>query len=281
MTAVATTEASPATAAFDDPLYLTGVGAMLAGPANVIMQLALAPVGYGVLESKVESGQVTRHPLKRFRTTFTYIAVALLGDETDRRRYRAAVNGAHRLVRSDADSPVRYNAFDRDLQLWVAACLYFGTADLYTRLYGPPPDATADALYAHAARFGTTLQVTPDRWPADRAAFAAYWDAAVQQVSIDEPVRAYLRGLMTRAHLPRPLRGFAGFDQWITTGFLPPRFRAEMQLEWSEDDELRFARLLRRVGAVQRRLPRAVRRFPFNWLLLDVRLRSRLGRRLV
>jgi uncharacterized protein (DUF2236 family) len=35
------------------------------------MQLALAPVGYGVLESKVESGQVTKHPLKRFRTTFT------------------------------------------------------------------------------------------------------------------------------------------------------------------------------------------------------------------
>ena len=91
------------------------------------MQLALAPVGYGVLESKVDSGQVTRHPLKRFRTTFTYIAVALLGDETERRRYRAAVNGAHRLVRSDARSPVRYNAFDRDLQLWVAACLYYGT----------------------------------------------------------------------------------------------------------------------------------------------------------
>ena len=56
---------------FDDPLYLDGLGAFLAGPANVVMQLALAPVGYGVLESKVDSGMVTLHPLKRFRTTFT------------------------------------------------------------------------------------------------------------------------------------------------------------------------------------------------------------------
>ncbi len=62
---------------FDVRPYLDGVGAVLAGTANVIMQLALAPVGYGVLESTVESGQVTLHPVKRARTTFAYLAVAL------------------------------------------------------------------------------------------------------------------------------------------------------------------------------------------------------------
>ncbi len=45
--------------------------ALLAGPANVIMQLARPGVGYGVLESRVESGRVDRHPIKRARTTFT------------------------------------------------------------------------------------------------------------------------------------------------------------------------------------------------------------------
>ena len=50
--------------------------ALLAGPANVIMQLARPGVGYGVKESRVESGRVDRHPIKRARTTFTYLAVA-------------------------------------------------------------------------------------------------------------------------------------------------------------------------------------------------------------
>ncbi|MBI3689779.1 MAG: hypothetical protein HY239_03655, partial [Mycolicibacterium aromaticivorans] len=44
---------------FDDGLM--GV-ALLAGPANVIMELALPGVGYGVMESRVESGRADRHP---------------------------------------------------------------------------------------------------------------------------------------------------------------------------------------------------------------------------
>ncbi|EUA37635.1 hypothetical protein I549_1037 [Mycobacterium avium subsp. avium 2285 (R)] len=39
--------------------------ALLAGPANVIMQLANPGVGYGVMESRVESGRVDLHPIKR------------------------------------------------------------------------------------------------------------------------------------------------------------------------------------------------------------------------
>jgi uncharacterized protein (DUF2236 family) len=260
---------------------IDGIGAFLAGTANVIMQLALAPVGYGVLESKVESGQVTKHPIKRFRTTFTYISVAMLGSGADRDRYRAAVNTAHRLVRSDTDSPVKYNAFSRDLQLWVAACLYYGSVDIHEKLHGPMPADEADAFYAHAARFGTTLQVPPDMWPADRRAFAEYWETAQRDTAIDAPVREYLTMLMTREHLPRLVRGNARFNTWITAGFLPPRFREQMALAWSDGDQVRFERLLRRVGAVQRRLPLVVRRFPFNWLLWDMRIRARLGRRLV
>ena len=53
--------------------------ALLAGPANVIMQLARPGVGYGVLESPVQSGRVDKHPYKRARTTFSYLAVAVWG----------------------------------------------------------------------------------------------------------------------------------------------------------------------------------------------------------
>jgi uncharacterized protein (DUF2236 family) len=263
------------------PVVLDGIGGFLAGPANVVMQLALAPVGYGVLESKVDSGKVTKHPIKRFRTTFTYLAVALYGSPAERASYREAVNESHRLVRSDEHSPVSYNAFDRDLQLWVAACLYYGAADVVQRLHGPVDDQTADALYRYCARLGTTLQVTPDMWPPDRAAFADYWDAMVDKISVDAPIRDYLLALLRYEYLPRPLRPFPRVNVWVSTGFLPPKFRAELGLAWTDADERRFDRLLRGIGAVYRRLPGPVRRFPFNWFLWDLRLRIRLRRRLV
>ena len=260
---------------------LDGVGALLAGTANVIMQLSRPAVGYGVLESKVESGQVMRHPLKRFRTTFTYLAVAMLGDEQDRADYRAAVNTAHAQVRSDESSPVAYNAFDPALQLWVAACLYWGAVDLVTRMHGPIPADVLDEFHVFGARMGTTLQVKPELWPADREAFARYWAAGVAQIRLDEPVRQYLTRLMTRSYLPWPLRASGWLSTWVTTGFLPEPFRVQMQLSWTERDELRFDRLLRTVGWVSRGMPGVVRRFPFNFFLWDMRRRVRRGTRLV
>lgn len=77
------------------------------GAANVVMQLANSGVAYGVMESKVDSGNLYKHPFKRARTTFTYIAVAIAGNARDRRVYREAVNAAHAQVRSGPQSPVR------------------------------------------------------------------------------------------------------------------------------------------------------------------------------
>jgi uncharacterized protein (DUF2236 family) len=99
---------------------------LLAGPANVVMQLARPGLGYGVLESRVHSGRADLHPVKRARTTFTYLAVAKRGTDAQKAAFRRAVNGAHAQVYSTDQSPVSYNAFDQDLQLWVAACLHKG-----------------------------------------------------------------------------------------------------------------------------------------------------------
>jgi uncharacterized protein (DUF2236 family) len=118
-------------------------------------------------------------------------------------------------------------------------------------------------------------------WPADRAAFAKYWDEIVADLTIDEPVREYLRVLTTRERMPLPLRGSTRFNTWVTTGFLPPQFREQMRFSWTDKDQRRFDRMVQTIGAVQRRLPGVLRRFPFNWFLWDLRLRIRFGRRLV
>lgn len=266
-------------AGFGDPHVPDGLGALLAGTANVIMQLALPPVGYGVLESPVEAGQVSKHPLRRFRTTYTYLAVAMWGTDEERARYRDAVNAVHKEIRASPGSPVPYNAFDPDLQLWVAACLYYGIVDLHERMHGAL--CCADTVYALAGRFGTTLQVPAKLWPPDRAAFAQYWAATVQRTRLDEPVRSYLDDLAHLRHLPFVPRRLGRLAAWFTAGFLPPPFRAQMGMHWSARDEQRFATLLRRVGAVQRHAPAAVRQFPFNAFLWDLRRRIRHARPLL
>ncbi|MGV0714157.1 oxygenase MpaB family protein [Mycolicibacterium sp. XJ662] len=268
---------------FDDGLM--GV-ALLAGPANVIMQLARPGVGYGVMESRVESGRVDRHPIKRARTTFTYLAVATTGSDEQKAAFRRAVNRAHAQVYSLDDSPVKYNAFDKDLQLWVGACLYKGGVDIQRLFVGEMDDEDADRHFEEGIALGTTLQVPEDMWPKDRAAFDKYWQESLEKVHIDDAVREYLwpiaAGRIRGVKLPGPIqRRIDEFNLLITGGFLPQRFRDEMQLDWNDDKQRRFDRVIAVLRTINNLLPRFLRQFPFNVLLKDLDWRIRTGRPLV
>ena len=261
---------------------LINPAAALAPAANVIMQLASPGVGYGVLESPVDRGNVYKHPFKRARTTGTYLAAATIGTDADRALIRAAVDGAHRQVRSRPDSPVRYNAFDPRLQLWVAACLYRYFIDQHEFLYGPLDDESADAVYRDAARLGTTLQVREDMWPADRAAFEEYWKRSLDELRIDDPVRAHLRGVAALVFLPFPLRQLAGpLNLFATTGFLPAEFRALMRFRWSPRQQRAFDGLIAALRVTDRIVPREVWLFGYQLYLRDMRARARHGKRVV
>jgi uncharacterized protein (DUF2236 family) len=259
---------------------------LLAGPANVIMELARPGVGYGVMESRVEGGRVDRHPIKRARTTFTYVAVALRGSDAQKAAMRRAVNGAHAQVYSTDESPVSYDAFDKDLQLWVGACIYKGTVDVQRIFVGELDDDTADRHYADGMNLCTTLQVPPEMWPADRAAFDEYWRDSLAKVHIDDAVREYLYPIATNRvrgiKLPRALQQASeNFSLLITTGFLPQKFRDEMRLPWSPQHQRRFDRLMAVIRTVNSVQPRFVREFPFNLMLRDLDRRIRTGRPLV
>lgn len=252
------------------------------GAANVVMQLSWPEVGHGVAESKVESGSLVKHPWKRARTTFTYLSVAILGSDEQRRAYRAAVNGAHKYVRSDENSAVAYNAFNRELQLWVAACLFVGFEDTHQLLHGKLTPEQAEEFYRSSSTLGTTLQVTEDMWPATRAEFDRYWNLACERVAIDDTVRDYLTDLLELRMVSWPLRfAFGDLLTFLTTGFLPPLFREQLGMEWSDDDRRRFEHLFIFVAGVNRFLPRFVRHFPSRILMRDLQWRIRTGRPLV
>jgi uncharacterized protein (DUF2236 family) len=236
-------------------LLMNGLSLALGG-ANVIMQLSQLPVGRGVVESTVESGSLHAHPIKRTRTTLGYIVIALFGTEAERMQIRREVDRQHRFVRSNAESPVEYNAFDPELQLWVAACMYRGLED--------------------AVAF---LQVPESMWPTDRAAFEKYWQGSLHQIAVDETTRKFLLGIASLDFLPSPLRLVLGpAHMMVTTGFLPASFRVALGLDWGNRRQRLFDAL--RVGATManRILPRPLREFPWNIVLWDTRRRIRLGR---
>jgi uncharacterized protein (DUF2236 family) len=261
---------------------LLNPAAVLLPAANVIMQLSTPAVGYGVLESPVDSGNVYKHPFKRARTTGTYLAAATIGTDADRELIRRAVDTAHAQVRSGPASPVPYNAFDPRLQLWVAACLYRYYIDQHEFLYGPLDDAAADAAYRDAKRLATTLQVPGDMWPRDRAEFDEYWKRRVEELRIDAPVREHLYGVASLAFLPWPLRVLAGpLNLFATTGFLAPEFRMLMGLPWTAGQQRRFEWLLIALRVADRVIPQRLWVFGYQLYLWDMRSRARRGKRLV
>ena len=261
---------------------LLNPAAVLLPAANVIMQLAAPAVGYGVLESPVDSGNVYKHPLKRSRTTGYYLAAATVGTDADRALVRKEIDKVHAMIRSTAASPVSYNAFDPRLQLWVAACLYRYYIDQHEFLYGPLDDAAADAIYQDAKKLGTTLQVRDDMWPSDRGAFDDYWKRSLADLRIDPSVREHLYGVAATVFLPTPLRQIVGpINLFATTGFLPQEFRTHMQLPWTPEQQRLFELLLTTLWIVDHVIPCDFWLFWYELYLRSMRTRARLGRRII
>jgi uncharacterized protein (DUF2236 family) len=273
---------------FDEPVspelrrvMLSGFSLALGG-ANVIMQLSRLPIGHGVAESVVESGSLHHHPLKRTRTTLSYIVIALLGTDHERDVMRREVNRQHRQVHSTESSTVVYDAFDPELQLWVAACMYRGVEDAVLLLYGATSGAVLDQLYRHSSRFATTLQVPLALWPEDRVAFEEYWLQALELVEMDEVTRRFLYGVASLDFLPAPLPALLGpLHRFITAGFLSAQFRDELGLEWNPRRQRVFNRLCAVAARLNRAAPTVLREFPWNVYLWEVRRRIRLGRPIV
>lgn len=250
--------------------------------ANVIMQLANPAVGYGVAHSTVESGRLDRHPIKRARTTASYLAVAAMGTAEDRRQFRQAVNRQHVQVRSRDDSPVEYNAMNPELQLWVAACLYFGWEDIYERVHGPLVGAERETFYQQGKVVGTTLQMPAEMWPADREQFQAYWDQQVDRIEISDEIRDFLLNIANFGYAHRRIQQRYGPTKYRRTiGYLPEPFRVALRVPWSEADQQWFDAYVARQVQRERRKPLWLSQLIFRALLWDVRIRNRFGRPLV
>ena len=252
----------------------------------MIMQLGRPGVGYGVMESRVESGRIDRHPIKRARD-----------DVHLPRRGHPRESGSAEGLPQGGDP----GALPGDLHQGQSGEIQRagsrtpavggglpvqGRVDVRRIFIGEMDDETADQHYRDSMALGTMLQMRPEMWPADRPAFDKYWEEQLENIHIDDAVRKFLypiavarlRGL---PRCPPRCRTSTSVALMITTGFLPQRFRDEMKLDWNPTKQREFDALMTAVRLANNIAPSFVRNFPFNVLLHDVNWRMRTGRPLV
>ena len=240
-------------------------GILLAGAGRaILLQIANPAVGRGV----AEHSNFTERPLERFRATTTFLYAAMYGTREQVATVRRQVNRAHAPVHGGSDGQSqRYNAFDADLQLWVLATLYDSTVTVYELVYGPLPEAVADAIYRDYGRIGTMLQVPEGRWPSDRAAFADYWAAGLRNLTTDASTVRISRELLYPKAVPWWLQAAMPLMRLVTAARLPPTLRAGYGLPWSGRRQRRFDAVMRAARVVYPPLPQGVRHGLKNYYL--------------
>lgn len=244
----------------------------LGAGATVLLQLASPGVGRGVAD---HSTTLVR-PIDRLRTTMTYVYAVTLGSPEEKAAIVRMVNKAHVPVRSET-----YNAFDPELQLWVAATLYKNGADLYERFFGKLDDETAERVYHQSAVYGTALQVREDSWPESRTEFDAYWNHMIDTAQVDDQVRNYVHALLDGGDAPLLARILLPLNRFVTVGLLPHTMRDKFELPWNPRDQRRFDALMRALPAVYKLAPRPIRQAPAHFYLRDMRRRLKAHRHVI
>ena len=107
----------------------------------------------------------------------------------------------------------------------------------------------------------------PALWPADRAAFRAYWQDRLDELEPDDVAKGLARELLYPAAAPLAMRFALPLARLLSAGLLPERLRAGFGLPWDERRRRTFDVVMGLLSATYPRLPRRVRHWPKDRLL--------------
>lgn len=224
---------------------------VLGGLAAILLQLGDPTVARGVAAHST----FARDPLPRLRGTLAYVYAIGLGTDADRARAARLVDAAHTRVPGARDAAP---------QLWVAATLARLSAQTHELVWGPMDAALADEVHAASAELGTALQVPAAAWPADRAAFDAYWEAAVARLEVGDDARAVAAELLAARAAPWWIRLAMPAARELTAVLLPPRIREAYGIPLHA---VRGRLVVALVRGLARVTPRRLRELPARRLL--------------
>ncbi len=243
-----------------ESVYLLGAG------RAILLQLAMPQVGHGV----ARHSNFAANPLGRLHGTLSYIYALSNGTDEHRAKARSAVARAHSPVRApaapDGTHPA-YSARDPRLQLWVAATLYDSAMQIHDAVFPQLSDADAEKLYRDYALLGTELGMPAEFWPADRAAFAQYWESTCARLQVDAPVREVAHQLLAAESAPYWMRALMPLARLMTMGLLGEQLRTLYGFGWSTKQQRRMDGVMRCARVAVRILPRSIRHFPMRYYL--------------
>src|SRR5690606_3974453 len=119
--------------------------------------------------------------------------------------------------------------------------------------------------YRQAWAYGRTLQVPDTAWPADVAAFDAWWEAQARRLAVDEEVRGYMQAVLGGGKAPWWVRPALPLQRLATAGLLPPRLRELYGLPWDAGRERRWQAFRRWAPRLYRLAPRWLRHLPARY----------------
>jgi uncharacterized protein (DUF2236 family) len=236
------------------------------GGVAILLQVANPGVGAGVNDHS----NFAYRPVDRLRTTMTYVYTMAFGTPAEKKAVIDTVHRAHAPVKGPG-----YSADDPELQLWVAATLYAAATDIYEKIFGRfDPDA-AEQIYREYSILATSLRVPPEMWPPNRVAFWEYWDKMIETIEITPHATNVANDLLRNKNTPFWLRVNLPLIRLLTAEWLPPRIRDAYGLKTSKTRRGMYKFVMGTTKVVYPVMPKAVRTFPMNYYLKDMRKRMK------
>ncbi|PKY05797.1 hypothetical protein P168DRAFT_296145 [Aspergillus campestris IBT 28561] len=240
-------------------------GILLAsGAAAILLQVAMPGVAKGV----DNHSSFAYKPLRRLRTTLTFVYCMSFGTRDEKRALITMVNRAH----ADVQGP-DYSANDPELQVWVASTLYASGIFMYEEVYGPMDSARADHVYREFSVLAVSLRVPSEMWPPSRKAFWKYWDSAVEKLEITPHARRVAHDLLWNKHLFLPLRMGLPVVRLMTAQMLPDSVREAYGLKTGRFQRIFYSSVILGAKIGYPAIPRFIRTIPLQFYMKDMRRR--------
>lgn len=252
----------------------------LGGGRAALLQLAHPFVAHGV-----QQHSATRtDPAGRFVRTFENVFDMVFGDLDAAIASARRVHRIHRRVTGvlhegagDLAPGARYEANDEGALVWVYATLVDTAVLVHDLVVRPLSLAEKDAYYQESKRFAQLFGIDASLLPPDFPAFERYnrqmWESS--RLTVTAPALEIARFLLRSPH---PV--MAPFWRWyvlMTAGLLPPRIRAQYELEHGVRHQATFDASIRVLRTLHPFLPRRLRWMP-AYVSAERRLRGHEGR---
>jgi uncharacterized protein (DUF2236 family) len=219
---------------------------LLAGQV-LLLQVAHPVVAAGVRDHS----NYTEDPWTRLMRTAASLSIYIYGGPAGAKFEADRLRELHKSFKGvDADGH-RYSALNPRAYAWVHATLVKVPVDAQ-RFFGRPMSrAELDEYYAQMCDVGRMLGLRERDLPADWTAFERYYDEMVAGFGTNETIKTLFETIRTVKKpgrlLPDPL--WTRLQRWqhtaqlfVIRGTLPPEFRGQIGLQWTDRDQRRFDR---------------------------------------